>query len=81
MKKRWRGASIGGCIGACPCRLRRRTGRRADASSGTAAADGTERKEFTTVYSAELAHINYLKSSLNTLHPFRGKLCGRSGGL
>ncbi len=32
--------------------------------------DGVERKEYTVVYSAELAHINYLKSSLSTCTRF-----------
>lgn len=69
MKKRWRGAILAAVLGLAlaGCGGGQETG---GASSGTAAADGTERKEFTTVYSAELAHINYLKSSLNTCTRF-----------
>lgn len=69
MKKRWRGAILAAVLGLAlaGCGGGQETG---GASSGTAAADGTERKEFTIVYSAELAHINYLKSSLNTCTRF-----------
>lgn len=47
----------------------------ASAQAGTAGGSGAksqeiERKEYTVVYSAELAHINYLKSSLSTCTRF-----------
>lgn len=38
--------------------------------SNTGSGDTVERKEYTVVYAAELAHINYLKSSLSTCTRF-----------
>ena len=66
MKKRILAAAMAAVMGLTLAGCGGGGGTEAGAPASASEDDGIERKEYTVVYSAELAHINYLKSSLST---------------